>query len=141
MENSVFVIIVNPRSDRLFNYWINGSTEKRAMLKERMRKFCLDLSPINARAIDKFIDDLVPFVLYVDQNLIQELEEEPLELPSKASLIFPKRKQVYAKTLKNDSIEGKTSVDQQKQKFNIWERYNIHIDNKKSSKKKKLFYK
>ena len=76
-ENSISVIIVNPRNDRLYNYWINGSLEKRCMLKDRMREFCLDLSPTNARDINRCIDDMIPFVVYVDQKVFQELEEKP----------------------------------------------------------------
>lgn len=129
-ENSISVIIVNPRNDRLYNYWINGSLEKRCMLKDRMREFCLDLSPTNARDINRCIDDMIPFVVYVDQKVFQELEEEaPPGIP-KASRLFPLRKKIYSH--ENIKVkEDKDFLEEQKHKFNIWEKYNIHVDRKK----------
>lgn len=130
-ENSITVIIVNPRNDRLYNYWINGSLEKRCMLKERMREFCLNLCPSKARDINRCIDDILPFVVYVEQGFFQELEEEaPPPIP-KATRLFPMRKAIYSG--KNVSVEKeKTLAEKQGHKFNIWEKYNIQLDNHKT---------
>ena len=109
-ENSISVIIVNPRNDRLYNYWINGSLEKRCMLKDRMREFCLDLSPANARDINRCIDDMIPFVVYVDQKVFQELEEEAPPKVPKASRLFPlRKKELYQGGSQGEFVEPDTT--------------------------------
>ena len=131
-ENSITVIIVNPRNDRLYNYWINGSLEKRCMLKDRMREFCLDLCPAKARDINRCIDDMIPFVVYVEQEVFQELEEEPPTPPTKAARMFPLRKKIYSR--KDFKVkEDKSFLDRQKHKFNIWEKYNIVVERKRNN--------
>jgi hypothetical protein len=102
------------------------------MLKERMREFCLDLCPAKARDINRCIDDMIPFVVYTEQEIFQELEEDPPVPLSKAARMFPLRKKIYSHQdvkRKND----KSFLDEQKQKFNIWEKYNIVLDKKKTN--------
>lgn len=102
------------------------------MLKDRMREFCLGLSPTNARDINRCIDDLIPFVVYVDQKVFQELEEEaPPKIP-KANKLFPLRKKIYSRE-NVKVVEDKDFIEEQKRKFNIWEKYSIHAENKKTN--------
>ena len=106
MENSTInTIIVNPRNARLYNYWVNDSLEKRTMLKERMREFCLELSPINAEQINRCIDEILPFVIYIKEGAFEELEETPPERQSKADRLLPFRKQVYSKKIAQEKSQ------------------------------------
>lgn len=129
-ENSICVVIVNPKSDRIYNYWINGSEEKRSMLKERMREFCLDLCPIKARQINKCIDELIPFVIFVEEKTVQELEEKSKKEKSKMDRLFPMRKSIYNKTAVNK--KEVSDVEKLGKQFNIWEKYNIQLNNRKN---------
>ena len=138
-ENSINTIIVNPRSSRLYNYWVNGTLEKRSMMKERMREFCLELSPDNANEINRCIDEILPFVIFVDQNKFEELEEKTPKPISPADRLFPYRKKVYSKKI-NLHLESPTSsADAQAKRFSIWEKFNIHLDSVKKNPPKNLF--
>ena len=131
MENSAInTIIVNPRSARLYNYWVNNSLEKRTMLKERMREFCLELSPSNANEINRCIDEILPFVIYVNEGVFEELEEEQPEPLSKADRLLPLRKQVYTKKTKQEKSQDVISI--QSKRFQALEKFN-KIQKQKSS--------
>lgn len=131
-ENSISVIIVNPRNLRLYNYWINGSLEKRSMLREKMREFCLDLCPPQAPNINRCINDMLPFVIFVDKAEFQELEEEaPEPLPASRRL-FPYRKMIYSGKDFAPLKKKESAAEQQGKRFNIWEHYGIFLEKKKS---------
>ena len=68
---------------------------------------------------------MIPFVVYVDQKVFQELEEEAPPKVPKASRLFPLRKKIYS----HENVK----VKEEKHKFNIWEKYNIHVDQKKTN--------
>ena len=102
-----------------------------------MREFCLDLSPSNAREINRCINELLPFVIFVDQQQFQELvEQSPPPLP-KASL-FPLRKKVYYHKFEKQNEKEKSPLEEQQQKFNIWKKYGIYFDKKKQPRERKL---
>ncbi|MGL5913552.1 MAG: hypothetical protein ACRCZB_05250 [Bacteroidales bacterium] len=132
-ENAIKVIIVYPKNMRIYNYWINGSLEKRSMLQRKMREFCLDLSPENAKDINRCIYEITPFIIYVEKNRFQELNEaDPIQQP-KANRVFPLRKKIYSKENVHLTKKSDDSVSQGK-RFNIWEKFNIKLDqNIKSS--------
>lgn len=102
------------------------------MLKDRMREFCLGLCPAKARDINRCIDDMIPFVVYVEQEVFQELEEEQPTPLTKAARMFPLRKKIYSR--KDFKVkEDKSFLDKQKHKFNIWEKYNVVVERKRNN--------
>jgi hypothetical protein len=134
-ENSILVMIVIPKNDRLYNYYINGQSDKRTMLQRKMLEFCLNLCPSHAREIRKSIFQLIPFIVYPESNVFETLEEQDPPAINRRELLFP-----MGKLVRQDKIDlSKKENDIQKmgKQFNIWEKYGIHLDIMKKAETKK----
>jgi hypothetical protein len=134
-ENTIIAMIVIPKNNRLYHYFINGSQDRRAMLQRKMLEFCLNLCPSHAREIRKSIFQLIPFIIYPEDNTFEALKEQDPEAINHRSLLFP-----MGKLVREDKIDlSKKETDIQKigKQFNIWEKYGIHLDNMKETETKK----
>jgi len=136
VENVITALIVIPRNNRLYDYYINGQNDKRVMLQKKMLQFCIDLCPDYSSKIRQCILEIVPFIIYPQAKLFKELKENPPPKINRKALLFPMCKQV--KNDKIDLFKDKENVIQKWGKnYPIWEKYNIHIDNeiKKNAKR------
>ena len=137
VENDIMAILVVPRNNRLYEYYINGLPEKRVMLQTKMIQFCIDLCPNHAAEIRRCIYELIPFVIYPLEQIFNEMKENDPPPLNKRNLLFPMGKKV--KEDKIDLIKEKEdSIKSIANNFSIWEEYNIHIDKEKVKSGKKL---
>jgi hypothetical protein len=134
-ENIIIAMIVIPKNNRLYHYFINGSQDRRAMLQRKMLEFCLNLCPSHAREIRKSIFQLIPFIVYPEDNVFEALKEQDPKALNHRELLFP-----MGKLVREDKIDlSKKENDIQKisKQFNIWEKYGIHLDNMKEAEANK----
>lgn len=134
VENTIQVMIVVPKSNKFYHYFINGLPDCRSMRQKAMIDFCITLCPKYAQEIRESILQLVPFIIYPEQNVFEPLKEKAPPPINRRAVLFP-----MGKLVKNDKIdESKTDnfmVGLGKQ-FNIWDKYGIHVESiKKDSKK------
>jgi hypothetical protein len=128
-ENTILAMIVVPKNDRLYHYFINGQGDKRSMLQRKMLEFCLNLCPNHAKEIRKAIFQLTPFIIYPEENIFEVLKEQDPPAINRRELLFP-----MGRLVREDKIDlSKKEDDIQKigKQFNIWEKYGIHLDNMK----------
>jgi hypothetical protein len=134
-ENVIIAMIVIPKNNRLYHYFINGSQDRRTMLQRKMLDFCLNLCPNHAREIRKSIFQLIPFIIYPEDNIFEALKEQDPTSINHRELLFP-----MGKLVREDKIDlSKKENDIQKmgKQFNIWEKYGVHLDNMKEAETKK----
>jgi hypothetical protein len=134
-ENTILAMIVIPKNDKLYNYFINGQADKRTMLQRKMLEFCLNLCPGHAREIRESIFQLTPFIIYPEDNIFQSLKEQDPAAINHRELLFP-----MGKLVREDKIDlSRKENDIQKiaKQFNIWEKYGIHLDNMKKAEGQK----
>jgi hypothetical protein len=134
-ENTILAMIVIPKSDRVYHYFINGSQDRRSMLQRKMLEFCLSLCPNHAREIRKAIFQLIPFIIYPEENIFEALKEQDPSAVNRRELLLPMGKLVRA-----DKINlSKPDDDLQtiKKRFNAWEEYEIHLENMKKAESRK----
>jgi hypothetical protein len=134
-ENIILAMIVIPKNDKLYHYFINGSQDRRTMLQRKMLNFCLNLCPGHAIEIRKSIFQLIPFIIYPEENIFEALKEQDPPVINRRELLFP-----MGKLVKEDKIDlSKKADDIQKigKQFNAWEKYGIHLDNMKKAEAQK----
>jgi hypothetical protein len=134
-ENTILAMIVVPKNNRLYHYFINGSQDRRTMLQRKMLEFCLNLCPNHAKEIRKAIFQLNPFIIYPEEDIFEALKEQDPPAINHRELLFP-----MGKLVREDKIDlSKKEDDIQKmgKQFNIWEKYGIHLDNMKKAEIKK----
>jgi hypothetical protein len=105
------------------------------MLQRKMLDFCLNLCPSHAKEIRKSIFQLIPFIIYPEDNIFEALKEQDPTVINRRELLFP-----MGKLVREDKIDlSKKEDDIQKmgKQFNIWEKYGIHLDNMKKAEAKK----
>jgi hypothetical protein len=134
-ENAILAMIVIPKNDRLYNYYINGQADKRTMLQRKMLEFCLSLCSNHAKEIRKAIFQLTPFIIYPEDNAFEALKEQDPADVNRRELLFP-----MGKLIREDKINfSKKDDDVRKmgRRFDIWEKYGIHLDSMKKAETKK----
>jgi hypothetical protein len=137
-ENTILAMIVIPKNDRIYHYFINGSQDRRIMLQRKMLEFCLNLCPDHAKEIRKSIFQLIPFIIYPEENIFEALKEQDPEAINHRELLLP-----MGKLVREDKIDlSKKENDIQKigKQFNIWEKYGIYLDNTKQTESKRNGY-
>jgi hypothetical protein len=134
-ENTIQAMIVIPKNDRLYHYFINGSQDKRTMLQRKMMEFCLNLCPNHAKEIRKAVLQLVPFIIYPEENIFEALKEQDPPRINRRNLLFPMGKLVREDKI--DLSKKEDDIQQFGKQFNIWEKYGIRIDNMKKEESKK----
>jgi hypothetical protein len=136
-ENTILAMIVIPKNNRLYNYFINGQADKRAMLQRKMLEFCLNLCPGHAREIRESIFQLTPFIIYPEDNIFESLKEQDPATINHRELLLPMGK--FVKEDKIDLSKKENDIQKIAKQFNIWEKYGIHLDNIKNPKAKNGF--
>jgi hypothetical protein len=134
-ENAILAMIVVPKSDRLYNYFINGQDDKRSMLQRKMLEFCLNLCPDHAAEIRKAIFQLTPFVIYPEENGFESLKEREPAGINRRELLLPMGK--LAREDKIDILKRENGVQKLGKRLNIWENTEfIWMPRKKAESKK-----
>jgi hypothetical protein len=134
-ENSVIAMIVIPKNIRLYNYYINGQADKRSMLQKKMLEFCLNLCPDHAREIRESILQMVPFIIYPEENIFEALKEKDPAAINHRELLLP-----MGKLVREDKIDlsrKESNTQSIEKRFNIWEKYGIYLDNVKRKETRK----
>jgi hypothetical protein len=134
-ENTILAMIVVPKNDRLYHYFINGGQDRRAMLQRKMLEFCLSLCPGRAKEIRKAIFQLTPFIIYPEDNIFEALKEQDPAAINRRELLFPMGGLV--REAKIDRSKKEDDIQKIGKQFSIWEEYGIHLDNMKKDKAKK----
>jgi hypothetical protein len=134
-ENSILAMIVIPKNDRLYHYFINGQTDKRTMLQRKILEFCFNLCPGHAKEIRKAIFQLNPFIIYPEDNIFEALKEQDPPAINRRELLFPMGKLVREDKI--DLSKKENDIGKLGKQFNIWEKYGIHLDNMKKAEIKK----
>jgi hypothetical protein len=132
VENVILALLVSPRNNRLYEYYINGLPDKRVMLQRKMLQFCIDLCPDHAAEIRRCIFEMHPFVIYPQDNICNELKENEPPKINRRELLFP-----MEKIISPDS--NKDGVKEWAKNFSIWEKYAIHLDSEKRKTAKRFF--
>ena len=138
VENRILALLVTPKSNRLYEYYINGFSDRRIMFQKKILEFCIELCPDYAAEIRRCIFELHPFIIYPQENIFRELKEnDPPKLDHRL-LLFP-----MGKAVREDKIDLLKDKEDEVRKlgknFSIWEKYNIHLDMEKKKKSKNLF--
>jgi hypothetical protein len=137
-ENEILNVLVEPRTARLYDYYINGLPDNRTMLQREMLRFCVDLCPNHASEIRQCISELRHFVIFPPAQTFTELKEKDPPKINKRSLLFP-----MGKLVKEDRIdlskEKEDDIKKWGKNFSIWQEYNIHIESQKKKTGKSLF--
>jgi hypothetical protein len=138
-ENTILAMIVIPKNDRLYHYFINGSQDRRTMLQRKMLEFCLNLCPGHAKEIRKSIFQLIPFIIYPEDNIFEALKEQDPVAINRRELLFPMGKLVREDKI--DLAKKENEIQKIGKQFNIWEKYGVHLDNmkKEEANKNRLF--
>jgi hypothetical protein len=138
VENVILALLVSPRNNRLYDYYINGMQEKRVMLQRKMLQFCIDLCPDHAAEIRRCIFELHPFIIYPQEQKFNELKENDPPKINRRALLFP-----MGKLVRDDKIdlskENEDNIKKWAKNFSIWDKYNIHIETEKKKTAKNLF--
>ena len=136
-ENDILALLVSPKNDRLYEYYINGLPDKRVMLQRKMLQFCIDLCPNYAAEIRKCIFELTPFIIYPENQEFKELKENAPPKINKRNILFPMGVKV-----REDKIdlakENEDSIKKISKNFLIWDKYQIHIESQKRKTAKNL---
>jgi len=90
-----------PRSKNFYNFYINGTSEKRSMKPENLIDLITDLCPVVGGKARIMIYELRPFYLEVETETIMELFEIPEKPETHKELVFDNRKKVF-RHLKED---------------------------------------
>ena len=137
-ENAILAVLVSPRNNRLYDYYINGMPDKRVMLQRKMLQFCVDLCPDYASEIRKCIAEIRPFIIFPQDKEFKELKENDPPKINKRELLFP-----MGKLVREDKIdlskEDEDTIKKIGKNFSIWDEYNIHINTQKKKTGKSLF--
>jgi hypothetical protein len=134
-ENTVLAMIVIPKNNRLYHYFINGQNDKRSMLQRKMLEFCLNLCPGHAKEIRKAVFQLVPFIIYPEDNVFKSLKEQDPPAINRRELLFPMGKLVREDKI--DLSKKESGIQKIGKMFNIWEKYGVlevPTDKKKTDK-------
>jgi len=108
VENVIQALLVSPKNDRLYEYYINGLPDKRVMLQRKMLQFCVELCPDHSEDIRRCIVELHPFIIYPQEQRFNELKENDPPKISRRKLLFP-----MGKPVREDRIDfSKESGDQ-----------------------------
>ena len=137
VENEILALLVVPRSDKLYDYYINGLQDKRVMLQKKMLQFCVDLCPKYSLEIRKCISEIRPFIIYPKESVFKELSEKDPPKLNRRQILFP-----MGKLVREDKIdlskENENIVSSWSKNYSIWEEYNIFIDQEKQKINKNL---
>ena len=135
VENRIQALLVMPKNNRLYEYFIDGLPDKRTMLQRKMLQFCIDLCPIHAAEIRRCIFELIPFIIYPDRQEFSELKENDPPKINRRSVLFP-----LGKKVKEDKIdlskENEDEIKKMARNYSIWDKYNIHLETKIRNNKK-----
>ena len=138
VANEIEALLVIPRNNRLYDYYINGLEDKRVMLQRKMLQFCIDLCPAHAAEIRRCKFEIHPFIIYPQDNVFNELKENDPPKINKRNILFP-----MGNLVREDKIDlSKENEDQVKKmsdNFSIWKKYNAHLDMQKKKSGKNLF--
>jgi hypothetical protein len=137
-ENVIMALLVSPRNNRLYDYYINGLPEKRVMLQRKILQFCVDLCGSHASEIRECIFEMRPFIIYPQDGLFEELKENSPPKVNRRSLLFPMGKLVRADKI-DLSKENEDLVNKWAKNFPVWDKYNTHINAEKRKTGKSLF--
>ena len=137
VENKIEALLVVPRNNRLYDYYVNGTNDKRVMLQRKMLQFCIDLCPAYAMEIRKCISELHPFIIYPQEQKYCELKENDPPKINRRDLLFPMGKLVREDRI-DLSEEKEDEANEWSKNFPIWAKYNVFIDSEKKKMGKGL---
>ena len=133
-ENEIMALLVSPKSNRLYEYYINGLPDKRIMMQKKMLQFCLDLCPDHASEIRRCIYELYPFVIFPQERKFNELKENDPPKINRRIILLPMGEKVREDKI-DLSKENEANIKKLAKNYSIWGNYNVHLENKiKSSK-------
>lgn len=119
-ENEVMAILVVPRTERFYDYYLNGEKDRRTMLRNEINTFCNELCPSCSSEIDRCIFEMRPFILYPQSNEINELKENPPPKINHRKLLFPTSIEAEKKKALL-SRQDKNIAENIAKNFSIWE--------------------
>jgi hypothetical protein len=138
VENVILALLVSPRNSRLYDYYINGLSDKRVMLQREILRFCIDLCPDHAAEIRRCVFELHPFIIYPQEQKFNELKENDPPKINRRNLLFP-----MGRLVREDKIdlskEEENTVKKWSKNFTVWDKYNVYIETEKKKTGKNLF--
>jgi hypothetical protein len=108
------VITAVPRSKNFYNFYINGTNEKRSMKLRDLAEFITKLCPSVGGRTRMMIYEFRPFYLEVETKTLLELEETPEDPESHRALVFDGAKKM-TKAVKEDKNKQGSLVDKRRQ--------------------------
>jgi len=139
VENQIQALLVSPKNNRLYEYYINGLPDKRTMLQKKMLQFCIDLCPDHASEIRRCIFEIHPFIIYPQDQQFKELKENDPPKINRKNILFP-----MSQKIKYDEIgllkDNGDTICKIAKNFSIWDNYNIHLESIITKNKKKSLF-
>ena len=83
-----------PRSRNFYNFFINGTPEKRSMKPERFIDFIIGICPVVGGTARRMVYEFRPFYIEVETDTILELEDVPGRPETHKELLFGSRKKI-----------------------------------------------
>lgn len=93
-------LTVTPKSRNFYNFYINGTSEKRSMKPEKLIDLITELCPAVGGEARTMIYEFRPFYVEVETDTILELTKTPPKPRSHKDIVFDGRKKVF-KSLKD----------------------------------------
>jgi hypothetical protein len=103
-----------PRSKNFYNFFINGTDEKRSMKLESLAEFITKLCPIVGGKARIMIYEFRPFYVEIETSALLELEEIPGEPEPRRALLFKGIKKT-AKQVNEEKKREESFVDKRRQ--------------------------
>jgi hypothetical protein len=107
-------ITVVPRSRNFYNFFINGTNEKRSMKLESLADFITKLCPAVGGKARIMIYEFRPFYVEIETDTLLELEEVPEAPEPRRALMFKGGKKI-AKQAKEEKERASSFVDKRRQ--------------------------
>jgi hypothetical protein len=103
-----------PRSKNFYNFYINGTNEKRSMKLHDLAEFITKLCPTVGGRARMMIYEFRPFYMEVETKTLLELEEVPEDPEPRRALMFDGVKKI-TKTVKEEKEKQGNLVDKRRQ--------------------------
>lgn len=112
---TIVSITAVPRTKNFYNFYINGTPEKRSMKPEKLIDLITELSPAVGGIARTMVYELRSFYVEIETDTILELTDIPGKAESRKELVFDNRKKLFKKI--KESTKEKLIDDQKDRIF------------------------
>lgn len=127
--NEILAVLVSPRTERFYDYYLNGEDDRRTMRRDGIERFCEGLCPARAKEIRRCAIEMRPFVIYPRTGEFIELKENAPPKLSHRALLFPMDAERKRRELSQRHESARPpSTDAMARSFSVWRQLGAKID-------------